>query len=123
MNGRAAGYMKSISVNIQNNVRPVKAIGYRKPRGLKSLDWAGTADGEFHVLVAEEEGVIPIDTHDDAKADDLFGILIIHKTTGKRIGQLTGAVQTEGFDITNNDFTGRRVSFELMDWEPMEGYH
>jgi hypothetical protein len=123
INGLAAGYMKNLRVNINNNMQPIKAIGFRKPRGLKSLDWSGTASGEFHVLTSKEEGVVDFHTSDDAHADDLYQMLVIHKASGRRIGLLTGAVNTEGFSITNNEFTGREVEFQLMDWEPMEGYN
>lgn len=123
LNGQTVGFMTSLNVSINNNVQPIKAIGYRKPRGLKSMDWSGQADGEFHILRSRINGVVNIDTNDDTRADDLYSILVMDKSSGKRIGQLIGAVQTEGFNLVNNQFSSRRISFELMDWEPMEAYN
>lgn len=121
--GRTVGFATNIQVNINNNVQPIQAIGYRKPRGLKSLNWSGTASMELHILREPEEGVVTINTNDDARADDLYVILILDKKTGARVGQLIGAVNTEGFSINNNQFSSRNLDFELMDWEPMEAYN
>lgn len=123
VNGTATGYMKSLSVDINNSVQPIKALGFRKPRGLKSLDWSGQASGEFHILRTSAEGVVNIDTNDDDRADDLYLLLVIDKKSGKRVCELWGAVQTEGFNLDNNQFSGRRVSFELMDFVPLEAYN
>ncbi|TGL58619.1 phage tail tube protein [Leptospira jelokensis] len=123
INGQTVGFMTSLNVTINNNVQPIKALGFRKPRGLKSLDWSGQANGEFHILRSKVDGVVDINTNDDTRADDLYSILVIDKSSGKRVGQLIGAVQTEGFNLMNNQFTSRSVSFELMDWEPMEAYN
>lgn len=123
LNGQIVGFGKNLNVNINNNVQPIQAIGYRKPRGLKSLNWSGTASLELHILTTAFEGVVKIKTHDDAHADDLYELLVIHKKTGKRIGILIGAVNTEGFTITNNEFTGRTIEFQLMDWQPMEAFN
>lgn len=123
INGQAVGFMKSIRVNINNNVERIQAIGFRKPRGLKSLAWQGTASGTFHILRVPAEGVVTIDTNDDARADDLYDILIIDKSSGKRVGLLTGAVNTDGFNLDNNEFSGRDIEFELLDWEPMEAFN
>lgn len=121
--GRTVGFATNIQVNINNNVQPIQRIGNRKPAGLKSLNWSGTAGMELHILREPTEGVVKIDTNDDARADDLYVILILDKLTGARIGQLIGAVNTEGFTLNNNQFSQRNVDFELMDWEPMEGYN
>lgn len=123
VNGITAGYGKNLQVNINNNVQPIQAIGFRKPRGLKSLNWSGTASMEFHILVVPEEGVVRVNTVDDDEADTLYDILVVHKRTGARIGKLVGAVNTEGFSLSNNDFTGRNVEFALIDWQPMEGFN
>lgn len=123
INGLSVGFLKSLRVNINNNVERVQAIGYRKPRGLKSLAWQGTASGEFHILRVTQEGVVSINTNDDTHADDLFDILVIDKKTGKRVGLLTGAVNTDGFDLQNNEFSGREIEFELLDWQPMEAFN
>lgn len=121
--GITAGFCKSLEVNINNHVEPIKAIGYRKPRGLKSLDWSGTASFEFHVLTVTQEGVIQMNTNSDAHADDLYTVEVIHKATKKRVGILIGAIQTEGFSVNNNEFTGRRIEMELKDWQPLEGFN
>lgn len=123
LNGVACGYLKTLSVDINNNVQPIQAIGFRKPRGLKSLNWSGQASGEFHILRTSSEGVVNIDTNDDDRADDLYMMLIIDKKSGKRVCELWGAVQTEGFNLENNQFSGRRISFELMDFKPLEAYN
>lgn len=123
INGQAVGFMKSLRVNVNNNVERIQALGYRKPRGLKSLAWQGTASGEFHILRTPVEGVVVIDTNSDEHADDLYDILVIDKTSGKRVGLLTGAVNTDGFGLNNNEFSGREIEFELMDWEPMEAFN
>jgi hypothetical protein len=123
LNGVSVGFMKSLSVDINNNVQPIKAIGFRKPRGLKSLDWSGQASAEFHILRTRSEGVAEIDTNDDDRADDLYMLLVISKKDGRRVCELWGAVQTEGFNLDSNQFTGRRVSFELMDFRPLEAYN
>ncbi|PJZ89555.1 hypothetical protein [Leptospira levettii] len=121
--GRIAGFGKSIQVSINNNVRPIERIGSRKPAGLKSLNWSGTTSMEFHILVTAQDGVIPFPTSDDERADDLYQIVVIHKKTQKRIGILIGAVSTEGFSLSNNDFSGRSIEFQLMDWKPLEGFN
>ncbi len=123
INGQAVGFMKSIRVNINNHIERIQALGVRKPKGLKSLDWQGTASGEFHILTTPVDGVVKIDTYDDAHADDLYDILIIDKRSGKRIGLLIGAVNTEGFSLVNNEMSGREIEFELVDWEPMEAFN
>lgn len=123
INGLTVGFMKSIRVSINNNQGRIQALGSRKPKGLKSLDWQGTATGEFHILTIPLEGVVKIDTYNDDHADDLYDILIIEKRSGKRVGMLTGGVNTEGFSILNNEMTGREIEFELVDWEPMEAFN
>ncbi|RHX90293.1 hypothetical protein DLM76_20490 [Leptospira yasudae] len=123
INGQAVGFMKSLRVNINNHQERIQAIGTRKPKGLKSLDWQGTASGEFHILKTALEGVVQIDTYHDEHADDLYDILVIDKISGKRVGLLTGAVNTEGFGISNNELSGREIEFELVDWEPMEAFN
>jgi sporulation protein YlmC with PRC-barrel domain len=123
LNGRVVGFATNLQININNNVQPIVAIGRRKPKGLKSLNWSGTASMELTILREPTEGVVKIDTNDDQRADDLYVILVLDKVTGIRVGQLIGAVNTEGFSINNNQFSSRNVDFELMDWEPMEGYN
>ncbi|WP_061247847.1 hypothetical protein [Leptospira noguchii] len=123
INGLTVGFMKSIRVSINNNQGRIQAIGTRKPKGLKSLDWQGTASGEFHILTLPVEGVVKIDTYNDEHADDLYDILIIEKRSSKRVGMLTGGVNTEGFSILNNEMSGREIEFELVDWEPMEAFN
>nr|WP_017851719.1 hypothetical protein [Leptospira interrogans] len=123
INGLTVGFMKSIRVSINNNQGRIQALGTRKPKGLKSLDWQGTASGEFHILTIPVEGVVKIDTYNDDHADDLYDILIIEKRSGKRVGMLTGGVNTEGFSILNNEMSGREIEFELVDWEPMEAFN
>ncbi|EKR56972.1 hypothetical protein FH593_21015 (plasmid) [Leptospira interrogans] len=123
INGLTVGFMKSIRVSINNNQGRIQALGSRKPKGLKSLDWQGTATGEFHILTIPLEGVVKIDTYNDDHADDLYDILIIEKRSGKRVGMLTGGVNTEGFSILNNEMSGREIEFELVDWEPMEAFN
>lgn len=121
--GRTVGFATNLQININNNVQAIVAIGYRKPRGLKSLNWSGTASMELHILREPMEGVVSINTNDDNRADDLYNIIILDKKTSARVGQLIGAVNTEGFSLNNNQFSSRNVDFELMDWEPMEGYN
>ncbi|EMO66426.1 hypothetical protein LEP1GSC132_2479 [Leptospira kirschneri str. 200803703] len=123
INGLTVGFMKSIRVSINNNQSRIQALGTRKPKGLKSLDWQGTASGEFHILTIPLEGVVKIDTYNDEHADDLYDILIIEKRSSKRVGMLTGGVNTEGFSILNNEMSGREIEFELVDWEPMEAFN
>ncbi|EMO54751.1 hypothetical protein [Leptospira noguchii] len=123
INGLTVGFMKSIRVSINNNQGRIKAIGNRKPKGVKSLEWNGTASGEFHILTLPVEGVVKIDTYNDEHADDLYDILIIEKRSSKRVGMLTGGVNTEGFSISNNEMSGREIEFELVDWEPMEAFN
>ncbi|AXR66558.1 hypothetical protein [Leptospira mayottensis] len=123
INGLTVGFMKSIRVSINNNQGRIQALGTRKPKGLKSLDWQGTASGEFHILTIPVEGVVKIDTYNDEHADDFYDILIIEKRSGKRVGMLTGGVNTEGFSILNNEMSGREIEFELVDWEPMEAFN
>ncbi|ULG86535.1 hypothetical protein [Leptospira interrogans] len=123
INGLTVGFMKSIRVSINNNQGRIQALGSRKPKGLKSLDWQGTATGEFHILTIPLEGVVKIDTYNDDHADDLYDLLIIEKRSGKRVGMLTGGVNTEGFSILNNEMSGREIEFELVDWEPMEAFN
>ncbi|AGS80528.1 hypothetical protein [Leptospira alstonii] len=123
INGQSVGFMKSLRVNINNNQGRIQAIGKRKPKGLKSLDWQGTASGEFHILTVPTDGVVVIDTYDDDNADDLYDILVLDKKSGKRVGLLTGGVNTEGFSIQNNEMSGREIEFELVDWEPMEAFN
>ncbi|MCR1794910.1 hypothetical protein [Leptospira sp. id769339] len=123
LNGIAVGFMKSLQVTINNHVERIQAIGYRKPRGLKSLDWQGSASAEFHILRSAQEGVVKINSNDDSRADDLYDILIIDKSTGRRVGLLVGAVQSDGFNLSNNEFSGRNVEFELLDFEPLEAYN
>lgn len=123
INGLTVGFMKSIRVSINNNQGRIQALGSRKPKGLKSLDWQGTATGEFHILTIPLEGVVKIDSYNDDNADDLYDILIIEKRSGKRVGMLTGGVNTEGFSILNNEMSGREIEFELVDWEPMEAFN
>ncbi|KGE21711.1 hypothetical protein [Leptospira interrogans] len=123
INGLTVGFMKSIRVSINNNQGRIQALGSRKPKGLKSLDWQGTATGEFHILTIPLEGVVKIDSYNDDHADDLYDILIIEKRSGKRVGMLTGGVNTEGFSILNNEMSGREIEFELVDWEPMEAFN
>jgi len=123
INGLAVGFMKSLRVSISANVERILTLGRRKPKGLKSLSWQGTASGEFHILRTPAQGVVTIDTYNDEHADDLYEILIIDKKTGNRVGQLIGAVNTDGFDLQNNEFSNREVEFELMDFEPMEAYN
>ncbi len=121
--GRTVGFATNLQVNINNNVQPIQAIGYRKPRGLKSLNWSGTASMELHILREPTEGVVKITTSDDARADDLYIIMILDKLTQVRVGELIGAVNTEGFSLNNNQFSSRNIDFELMDWKPLEGYN
>lgn len=121
--GRTVGFATNLQININNNVQAIVAIGYRKPRGLKSLNWSGTASMELHILREPMEGVVSINTNDDNRADDLYNIIILDKKTSARVGQLIGSVNTEGFSLNNNQFSSRNVDFELMDWEPMEGYN
>ncbi|EMN93047.1 hypothetical protein [Leptospira interrogans] len=123
INGQAVGFMKSIRVNINNHVERIQALGVRKPKGLKSLDWQGNASGEFHILTTQKDGVVKIDTYNDEHSDDLYDILVIDKRSGKRIGLLIGAVNTEGFSLVNNEMSARELEFELVDWEPMEAFN
>lgn len=121
--GKTAGFGKSLQVNINNNVQPIQRIGSRKPAGLKSLNWSGNCSMEFHILSTALDGVIRFPTSDDARADDLYQIVVLHKKTQQRLGILIGAVNTEGFNLTNNDFSGRQIEFVLMDWKPLEAYN
>ncbi|NCN09689.1 MAG: hypothetical protein GW938_07580 [Leptospira sp.] len=122
-NGTTLGFMKSLSVDINNNVQPIQALGFRKPRGLKSLQWSGEAQGEFHILRTREEGIADINTSDDERADEIFMLLVIDKKSGKRVCELWGAIGTEGFNLNNNEFSGKRVSIVLMDFVPLEAYN
>ncbi|TGJ99854.1 hypothetical protein EHO57_13925 [Leptospira langatensis] len=122
-NGTTAGFLKNIELNVNNHVERIQALGQRKPKGLKSLDWQGSLSGEFHILSTPQDGVVSINTHDDDHADDLYDILIIEKKTSKRVGLAIGMVNTDGFSLSNNEFSGRRIELELLDWEPMEGFN
>jgi hypothetical protein len=123
INGKNAGYGKSLDLRVNNNVRPIQRLGSRKPVGLKSLNWQATLSMEFHILESPDQGVIQFPTSDDKRADDLYEIIIKHSKSGKRIGKAIGAVNTEGFSVTNNDFSGRNVEFELLNWTPAEGFN
>jgi hypothetical protein len=120
IDGKIAGFGKQLSVNIQNHVEPIVSLGFRKPRGLKSLNWSGTASMDFTVLTEVNDGVVPINTSSDDPADynKLYTIVVIHKTTGKEIGTLEGVVNNESFELSNNQFSDRKIEFELRSWTP-----
>jgi len=120
IDGQIVGFGKGLSVNIQNHVEPIVALGFRKPRGLKSLNWSGTASMDFTILTESTEGVVPINTSSDTPSEynKLYQIVIVHKESKKEIGSFEGVVNNESFEINNNQFSDRKIEFELRSWTP-----
>jgi hypothetical protein len=121
VDGNLAGFGKNLEVSIQNHVEPISAIGFRKPRALKSLNWSGTCSMEFTVLTTASEGMVKINTSSDNYDDynKLYTIIIYKKGSEKKVvGTLLGVVNSESFSLSNNEFSTRKVEFELRNWEP-----
>ena len=120
VDGTLAGFGKNLEVSINNHVEPINAIGYRKPRALKSLNWSGTCSMEFTILTTTAEGLVKINTSSDSydEYNKLYTIIIYKKGTQKTVvGTLMGVVNSESFSLSNNEFSTRKVEFELKSWE------
>ncbi|MCB1306124.1 MAG: hypothetical protein KDK37_17675 [Leptospiraceae bacterium] len=124
INGQAVGFGKNIDIEENVNQQPVEAIGFWKPRGFKSTRWDGSLSMEFHILTQRgTEGVIPIDTSSPVAASAPYFFEFNEKSTGKRIANAIGHINTRGFNISNNELSGQRVQFVLRDIEYLEAHN
>lgn len=124
MNGQMVGFGKNVDIEENVNQQPVEAIGYWKPRGFKSTRWDGTLSLEFHILTQRgTEGVIPIDTSSAVAASAPYFLEFNEKSSGKRVANAIGHINTRGFNISNNELSGQRCQFVLRDIKYLEGYN
>lgn len=124
LNGVALGYLKSIELNENVNQSPVEAIGFWKPRGFKSTRWSGDASAEFHILTTRgDEGVPTIDTSSPVAASAPYFFEFFEKSSGQRIANAIGHINTRGFSVLTNELSGQRIAFVLRDITYQEAYN
>lgn len=117
------GFLLDLSGDLNYNISPINAIGHWFPRGSKSLTFQGTLNGQFHLLSQGEEGAPPLPQGSEILTARPNLIECRETSTGRRIARALVKLNTESFNISANQLSGRRVSFFVIRIGFYEGYN
>lgn len=116
------GYGTELSVNENNNQKPIRAIGKFKPKGSSPMFWDGSLDMSVHVLTTGTDQIIQFDFKDEITAATPYEFTFKQKSSGKVVATAVGFCNTRDWSIMIEDTSSQRVNFILVDLVYQEGF-
>jgi hypothetical protein len=116
------GWATEITLNENNNQKPIRAIGYWKPRGASGMFWDGSADMTVNILTKGQGQIIEFDFADEIVAATPYEFTFKQKSSGVIVATAVGFCNTRDWSIMIEDTSAQRVNFTLVDLVYKEGF-